>query len=111
MASLLDIVGSLAIILVLKAALLTGDSFLDRLLGDLTLALLDISTDGVGNIVALSPGDGVIHGLGHLLTDLLGDLAAHWLRRSCPDHGRGVALEGNLEESQKKGGGENCLHL
>merc|ERR1719489_672448 len=110
LASLLDVIGSLAILLVLEAALLTGDSFLDRLLGDLTLALLAVSADGVGDIMALPPGDGVVHGLGNLLADLLRDLAAHWLRGNCPDHGRGVSLEGDLEESQKKGGGENCLH-
>ena len=110
LASLLDVIGSLAILLVLEAALLTGDSFLDRLLGDLALTLLDISTDGVGHIMALPPGDGVIHGLGHLLADLLGDLAAYWLKGSCPDHGRGVSLEGDLEESQETGGGENGLH-
>merc|ERR1719489_114676 len=92
LASLFDVVGSLAILLVLKTALLTRDSFLDRLLGDLTPALLDISTDGVSNIMTLPPGDGVIHGLGNLLADFLGDLAAHWLRGSCPDHGRGVSL-------------------
>jgi len=96
LASLLDVIGSLAILLVLKAALLAGDSLLDRLLGDLALALLDISTHGVGDIMALPPGDGVIHGLGHLLTDLLGDLAANGLRGSCPNHGRGVTLEGDL---------------
>ena len=96
LASLLNIIGSLAILPVLEAALLTGDGFLNRLLGDLTLALLDISTDGVGDIMALSPGDGVIHSLGNLLADLLGDLAAHWLRGSCPDHGRGVTLEGDI---------------
>ena len=110
-ALLLDVIGSLAILLVLKAALLARDGFLDRSLGDLTLALLDISTHGVGDIMALPPGDGVIHGLGNLLTDFLGDLAAHGLRRSCPDHGRGVTLEGDLEESQEKGGCENSLHL
>merc|ERR1719154_1092224 len=102
LASLLDVIGSLAILLVLQAALLTGDSFLNRLLGDLTLPLLDISTDSVGHIMALPPGDGVVHGLGNLLTALLGDLAAPWLRGSCPDHGRGVSLEGDLKESQEK---------
>merc|ERR1719452_246538 len=100
--SLLNVIGSLAILLVLEAALLTGDGFLNRLLRNLALAFLDISTDGVGHIMALPPGDGVVHGLGNLLTYLLGDLAAHWLRRSCPDHGRGVSLEGDLEESQEK---------
>merc|ERR1719341_185847 len=111
LASLLDVIGSLAILLVLEDTLLTGDSFLDRLLRDLALTLLDIGTDGVSDIMALPPGDGVIHGPRHLLADLLGDLAAHWLRRSCPDHGRGVSLEGDLEESQENRGGENCPHL
>ena len=60
LAPLLNVVGNLAILLVLEAALLTGDSFLDRLLGDLAFALLDISADGVGDIMALPPGDGVI---------------------------------------------------
>ena len=92
LASLLDVVGSLAILPVLDTALLTGDGFLNRLLRNLTFALLDISTDGVGDIMALPPGDGVIHSLGNLLADLLGDLAAHWLRGSCPGHGRGVTL-------------------
>ena len=110
-ALLLNVIGSLAILLVLEAALLAGDSLLDRLLGDLTFPLLDISTDSVGDIMALPPGDGVVDGLGNLLTDLLGDLAAHGLRGSCPDHGRGVTLEGDFEESQKKGGCENSLHL
>merc|ERR1719237_537460 len=100
-ASLLNVVGSLAILLVLKIALLTGDSLLNRLLRDLTLPLLNICTDGVGDIMALSPGDSVIHSPGNLLTDLLGDLAADWLRRSCPDHGRGVSLEGDLNQGEK----------
>ena len=111
LASLLDIIGSLAILPILETALLTGDGFLNRLLGDLTLALLDISTDSVGDIMALPPGDGIIHGLGNLLADLLGDLAAHWLRGSCPDHGRGVTLEGDLKESQEKCRGADGLHL
>merc|ERR1719500_2520007 len=111
LASLLNVIGSLAILLVLKSALLTGNGFLNRFLRDLALALLNISADSVADIMALPPGDGVIHGLGNLLTDLLGDLAANWLRGSCPDNGRGVSLEGDLEESQEKCGGENCLHL
>ena len=111
LASVLDIIGSLAILPVLEAALLAGDGFLNRLLRNLALALLDISTDGVSDIMALLPGGGVIHSLGNLLADFLGDLAAHWLRGSCPDHGRGVTLERDLEESQEKGRGENCPHL
>merc|ERR1739838_1006965 len=67
------VLGSLAILLVLEAALLTGDSFLDRPLGDLAFALLDISTDSISDVMALPPGDGVIHGLGNLLADLLGE--------------------------------------
>ena len=110
LASLLYVIGSLAVLTVLEAALLTGDRLLDRSLGDLALTLLDISADGISDIMTLPPGDGVIHGLGNLLADLLGDLAAHWLRGSCPDHGRGVSLEGDLEESQEKCRGENCLH-
>merc|ERR1719418_522817 len=76
LASLLDVVGSLAVLAVLKATLLTGDRLLDRPLRDLALPLLDISAHGVGDVVALPPGDGVVDGLGHLLTDLLRDLAA-----------------------------------
>ena len=109
-ALLLDVIGSLAILLVLKAALLARDSFLNRLLGDLALALLDISTDGVGDIMALPPGDGVINSFGNLLADLLGDLAAHWLRR-LPDHGRGVTLERDLNQGEKKTGDDETLHV
>ena len=84
LASLLDVVGSLTVLAVLEAALLAGDGLLDRPLGDLALPLLDISADGVGDVVALPPGDGVVDGLGHLLTDLLRDLAAD---------GRSITLE------------------
>jgi len=80
---LLDVVGSLAILLVLEAALLARDSLLNWLLGNLALPLLDISTDGVGDVMALPPGDGVVNSLGNLLAHLLGDFAAHGLR-SCP---------------------------
>jgi len=61
--------------------------------------------------MTLPPGDGVIHGLRNLLADFLGDLAAHGFRGSCPDHGRGVTLEGDLKESQEKGRCESRLHL
>ena len=60
--------------------------------------------------MALSPGDGVIHSLGNLLADLLGDLAAHWLW-SLPDHGRGVTLERDLNQGEKKAGGDETLHV
>ena len=91
LASLLYVIGSLAVLTVLEAALLTGDRLLDRSLGDLTLPLLDISADGVGDIMAFPPGDGVVDSLWHLFAHLLWDLAAHL---------RSVPLKGNLEESQ-----------
>ena len=84
LAPLLNVIGSLAVLAVLEAALLTGDRLLDRALGDLALPLLDVSADGVGDVVALPPGDGVVDGFGNLLTDLLGDLAAD---------GRSITLE------------------
>ena len=93
---LLDVIGSLAVLAVLEATLLTGDRLLDWPLGDLALALLEIGADGVGNIMALPPGDGVVDGLGHLLTYLLGHLAAHGLG-SWPDYGRDKSLEGKVE--------------
>ena len=91
LAALLDVIGSLTVLAVLEAALLTGDRLLDRSLGDLTLPLLDISADGVGDIMAFPPGDGVVDSLWHLFAHLLWDLAAHL---------RSVPLKGNLEESQ-----------
>ena len=84
LAPFLDVIGSLAVLAVLEAALLAGDGLLDWSLGDLALALLDISADGVGYVMALPSGDGVVNGLGHLLTDLLRDLAAD---------GRSITLE------------------
>ena len=96
LALLFYVISSLTVLAVLEAALLTGDRLLNWSLGDLALALLEISADGVGDIMALPPGDGVVDGLGHLLTYLLGHLAAHGLG-SWPDHGRGKSLEGKVE--------------
>ena len=59
-------------------------------------------------------GLGLHHGLGgvgEVDADHLVDLVAHWLGDSCLDHGGGVALEGEIEESQDKCGCKNCLHL
>ena len=106
LAALLDVIGSLTVLAVLEAALLTGDRLLDRSLGDLTLPLLDISADGVGDIMAFPPGDGVVDSLWHLFAHLLRDLAAHGL----PDHGRSVALERHLSQGQNKSGDEDDLH-
>ena len=110
LASLLDVIGSLTVLAILEAALLTRDRLLDWPLGDLALTLLDISANGVGDIVALPPGDGVVDGLGDLLAHLLGHFAAHGLW-SWPDHGRGESLEGEVEESEKKGGRNESLHV
>ena len=99
--SLLDVVGSLTVLAVLEATLLTGHGLLHRPLGDLALALLDISADGVGYVMALPSGDGVVNGLGHLLTDLSGNLATHWLG-SFPDNRRNVTLERDLSQGQEK---------
>ena len=88
---LLDVVGSLAVLAVLEAALLTGDRLLDRPLRNLALPLLDISADCVGDIMTLPSGDGVVDSLWHLFAHLLWDLSAHL---------RSVPLKGNLEESQ-----------
>ena len=101
LASLLDVIGSLTVLVILEAALLTRDSLLDWPLGDLALPLLDNSTDGVGDILALPPGDGVVDGLGHLLTDLSGNLATHWLG-SFPDNRRNVTQERDLSQGQEK---------
>ena len=110
LASLLNVISSLTVLAVLEATLLTGDGLLHRPLGDLALALLDISANGVGDIVALPPGDGVVDGLGNLLAHLLGHLATHGLG-SWPDHGRGESLKGEVEESDEKGRGNESLHL
>ena len=103
---LLDVVGCLAVLLVLEAALLARDSLLNRLLRDLALLFFDISTDSIGDIVTLPLGNCVIDRLRDLLTDLLGDLAAHGI--SCP--GPGVSLEGDLNQRKKKAGGNEGLH-
>jgi len=60
--------------------------------------------------VTLPPGDGVIHSLGNLLANLLGDFTANWLRCSCPDHGRGISLKRNFNEGENKGRDEKSLH-
>ena len=96
LALLFYVISSLTVLAVLEATLLARDGLLDRFLGDLALTLLDISANGVGDIMALPPGDGVVDGLGDLLTHLFGHLAAHGLR-SWPDHGRGKSLEGKVE--------------
>jgi len=72
------VLSSLAFLPILDLTLLTRDRLLNRSLGDLTLALLNISTDGIGNISTLLLGDGLIRGLGDLVTHLLGNLSTDW---------------------------------
>ena len=74
------ILGSLAFTSELGVTLLARNSLLDGSLGNLTLAFLNISTDGVRNRTTLLPGDRLKSGLGHLTADLLGDLATILLR-------------------------------
>ena len=102
LAPFLDVIGSLAVLAVLEAALLTGDGLLHRPLGDLALTLLDFSADGVGDVMALPSSDGVVNGLGHLLTDLLRDLTAD---------GRSITLERDLSQGQEKRGDDDDLHV
>ena len=69
------ILGSLTLASELSIALLTRDSLLDRPLGDLTLTLLDVSTDGIRNGSALLPGNGLKCSLGSLFANFLGNLS------------------------------------
>ena len=94
----------------MAAALLARDTLLNRLLSDWTLILLDIATHSLGEIMVLPPGDSVIDGPGNFHTDPLGNLAANWLRGSCPDHGRGVSLQGELSQGDKETGGNDGHH-
>jgi len=75
------VLSGLALFPVLNTAFLTRDSLLDRPLSDLTLALLNISTDGVRNISAFLLGDGLVGRLRNLVADFFGNLTTHWFRR------------------------------
>merc|ERR1719309_1396367 len=75
------ILSGLALFPVLNTAFLARDSLLDRPLCDLTLALLNISTDGIGYISAFLLGDRFVGCLWDLVANLLGYLTTDWLRR------------------------------
>jgi len=75
------ILGSLALFPILNAAFLARDSLLNRPLSDLTLALLNISTDGIRNISAFLLGDRFVGRLWDLVANLLRNLTTDWLRR------------------------------
>merc|ERR1719308_15220 len=72
------VLSRLTILPILDPTLLTRDRLLNRSLGDLTLALLDVSTDGVWNISTLLLGDGLVGSLGYLIANLLGNLSTDW---------------------------------
>merc|ERR1719474_463835 len=69
------VLSSLTFLPILDPTLLTRDRLLNRSLGNLTFALLDISTDSVRNISTLLLGDRLIGSLGDLITHLLGNLS------------------------------------
>ena len=69
------ILSSLALASELGVTLLARDCLLYGSLGDLTLSLLDVSTNGVRNCSTLLPCDGLECRLGHLIANFLGNLA------------------------------------
>jgi len=92
---------SLTILPVLESTLLPGDRLLNRSLGDLTFALLDISTNSVRNLATLLLGNRFIGGLRHLVADFLGNLSANWFW-TCSLNGRRVKLKRQLRENHNQ---------
>merc|ERR1719342_816092 len=74
------ILSSLAFASELGVTFLARNSLLDGSLGDLTLALLDIRTNSIGNRATLLPCDSLECGLGDLTANFLGYLATILLR-------------------------------
>ena len=103
------VLGLLAVLLVLEAALSPGHGLLDRPLGDLALALLDVGAGGVGHLLALLLGHRLVLGPGHLLAHLLGHLPADGLGRGA-HHGRRVELQGEVREDQEQSCYTQSLH-
>merc|ERR1712002_603372 len=77
-----SILSSLTILSVLNSALPSRSSLLHSSLVDLTLPFLNISTNGIRDIMTLPLGHRLISGLGNLITNLLRDLTANWFRNS-----------------------------
>jgi len=75
------ILSSLALFPVLNTAFLARDSLLDRPLSDLTLALLNVSTDGIRYISAFLLGDRFVGCPWDLVANFFGNLTTDWLRR------------------------------
>ena len=129
-----DVISSFTVLFVGESALLTLNLFLNRALGDLTLPLLDSTTDLVRHLGTLSLGHRVVlhwtwhlsalldwllvahllrhllsGGPGHLVTHLLGHLSAHWLGRSSLD--AGVGLVRQTRDGENNTQAEQSLHL
>jgi len=93
------ILSSLALFPVLNTAILARDSLLNRPLSDLTLALLNVGTDGIGYISAFLLGDRFVGCLWDLVANLLGNLTTDWLRgRWSPLNRRRIELKGQVGE-------------
>merc|ERR1719474_2270251 len=104
------VLSSFTFLPILDPTLLTRDSLLNRSLGDLTLALLDISTDSIWNTSTLLLGDGLIGSLWDLVAHLLGNLSAYWFW-GFPLDWRRVELKRQVGERYKKSSCNERLHV
>jgi len=74
-----DIINGGTFVLNLNRTFSSWNLFLNLSLSNLTSSLLSVGTDLPLDISALLPGHGLEDGLGHLVTDLLGDLTTYRL--------------------------------
>merc|ERR1719342_823019 len=72
------ILNSLTVLSGLGSALSSRNSLLNSFLGNLTLALLDISTNGIGNTATILLGYRLICGPWNLITHLFWNLLTYW---------------------------------
>merc|ERR1712243_440422 len=72
------VLSSLAVLSSLGSALPSRNSLLNSSLSDLTLALLDISTYGIGNTSTILLGYRLISGPWNLITHLFWNLLTYW---------------------------------
>ena len=86
---------------------------LNRFLRDLASSLLDISTGLVRDISTLLSGHRLVGGLGNLITNFLGHLAADWLRRSSFGllNQVGIELVGNVSHGKENSKSNEILHV
>ena len=89
---------SFTILSVLDPTLLPWGSLLNGSLGDLTLTLLNIGTDRIGNISALFLSYRFIGGLGNLIANLFWNLSANWFRSS--SWSRTIGLQRHIHKRQ-----------